>query len=88
MNITGHSQGQLFGHSEDQLFLTQKFKILNFKTLSAGLFTTRVHGRVTLAVSSLVYLALYIFHFSYGKGPHEGKSGVKLIHALLFPNQS
>ena len=52
--MTGHSQGQLVGHSQDQLFLTQKFKILNFKTLSAGLFTTRVHGRVTLAVSSLV----------------------------------
>ena len=30
-------------------------KILNFKTLSAGLFTTRVHGRETLAVSSLVF---------------------------------
>ena len=29
-------------------------KILNFKTLTTGLFTTRVHGRVTLAVSSLV----------------------------------
>jgi len=31
-----------------------KFKILNLKTLSAGLFTNRVHGRETLAVSSLV----------------------------------
>ena len=54
--MTGHSQGQLIGHSQDQRFLTQNFKlkILNFKTLLAGLFTTRVHGRETLAVSSLV----------------------------------
>ena len=60
MNMTGHSQGQLIGHSQDQLFLTQNFKlkILDFKTLSAGLFTTRVHGRETLAVSSLIKLKL------------------------------
>ena len=56
--MTGHSQGQLVGNSQDQLFLTQKFRILNFKTCSAGLFATRVHGRVTLAVSSIVIIEM------------------------------
>ena len=36
-----------------------KFKMLNLKTLSAGLFTNRVHGRETLAVSSLVTITNY-----------------------------
>ena len=38
-----------------------KFKILNLKTLSAGLFTNRVHGRETLAVSSLVHYYMLFF---------------------------